>query len=283
MKEIIKYQLKARKGAIQLLLAIFGILNAAAWAAEIQALAHRTNEFTPMLAFWIPISVGVTVCTVLVMFFLCGAGHVDALLYKDTSYLMLTIPRRGWQILGGRFIAGLIEFLIYAVTAGVLLSIHLAIGLLMGENPGFTNFFTALGTSYYQVFIVNAEAVITLTLVILSVYASSGILLTTVTVASRTLVKNKGISTAIGVALFVIVTNWILKFATFLGTTLDLAIPVRFRLENAGPFRIADAIHTGTITSKTFEIPLAPFILFLLLAAALFALSSWLLEKKVEL
>lgn len=283
MKEIIKYQLKARKGAIQLLLAIFGILNAAAWAAEIQALAHRANEFTPMLAFWIPISVGVTVCTVLVMFFLCGAGHVDALLYKDTSYLMLTIPRRGWQILGGRFIAGLIEFLIYAVTAGVLLSIHLAIGLLMGENPGFTNFFTALGTSYYQVFIVNAEAVITLTLVILSVYASSGILLTTVTVASRTLVKNRGISTAIGVALFVIVTNWILKFATFLGTTLDLAIPVRFRLENAGPFRIAAVIHTGTITSKTFEIPLAPFILFLLLAAALFALSSWFLEKKVEL
>jgi len=283
MKEIIKYQLKARKGSILLLLAIFGILNAASWAAEVQALASGVREFTPMLAFWVPISIGVTVSSVAVMFFLCGSGHVDALLYKDTSYLMLTLPRRGWQILGGRFIAGLAEFMIYAVTAGILLSVHLAIGLLMGDTREYTNFFSALGASYYQVFIVNAEAVVKMSLVILSVFTACGVLLTTVAVASRTIVKNKGISTAIGVALFVIVTNWILKFATFLGKTLDLAMPVSVKYDNAGVFHLGDGAQAGISLAKSFDVPLAPFMLFLILAAVLFACASWLLEKKVEL
>jgi len=271
MLEIIKYQLKGRKNSILLLLAIFGILNVIAYAVEISGIITNLKNMDSGFGFWIVIAIATTCIATMVTFFLSSTGHVSDLLYKDSSYLMLTVPRHGWEILGGRFVAGLIEFLACAIPAGFLLSIHAAI-LLPTQSSEFANPLMAFGAIYKEVFIVNFVPVAQIMLLGLCAFAIIGTFLTFAVVASRSFVKNKGIATAVSIAVFVTVIN----LATQWGSKFSSNFNWYWNIDS-----FAGMLNNGHI--QMFPVPVASLLFFFVIGAALFAAASWLMEKKVEL
>ena len=282
MLEIIKYQLKGRKNSMLLLLAIFGILNLIAFAVEAAGMFTGSFSFGPAAGFWIPIAVGSTVITTVVMFFKCSTGHVEELLYKDTSYLMLTVPRRGWEVLGGRLVAGLVEFIAYAVSCAFLLSIHGAFAAVLSSG-GETGFFRLLGFMYEQVFITNFFPLLQVSLIMLCGFVTTGIFIVFAAVGSRSFVKNKGIATAVTIAVFITLTNWSMQLGTALSEKLGWYANLHFALDS----RFLAGNRWGMMNlepaEKILALPVAPFLFFLVLAAILFAGASWLMERKVEL
>ena len=271
MLEIIKYQLLGRKKNVLLLLAIFGILNVIAYAAEIGGTITDLSHMNSVLGFWIVNAIGATFIAPVVIFFLCCTGHVSDLFNKDSSYLMLTVPRHGWEILGGRFVAGLIEFLACAIPAGFLLSIHAAI-LMPAEIISASNRFELFGLIYNQLFVVNLVPVSQILLLGLCAFTIVGTLLTFAVVASRSFVKNKGIATAVSIAVFITVIN----LATQWGSKFSSNFNWYWNIDS-----FSGLLNNGHI--QTFPVPMASLLFFFVITAALFAAASWLMEKKVEL
>ena len=44
-----------------------------------------------------------------------GSGYVGDLIFKDTGYLMKTVPVSSWSLIGGKMVIGLLEFFVYCV------------------------------------------------------------------------------------------------------------------------------------------------------------------------
>lgn len=281
MREVIIYQLKNRKNTILFLLAVFGVLNLIAWALE--AIKIMNGDFLRIAntGFWIPLAIMAQTVTTIVMFFTCSSGHAKSLLYKDTSYLWLTVPRRGWEILGGRFIAGAIEFAAYAIPVAFFMSVHAAMG---GWASGNYGFFESLAYMYRQVFVVNAPALLQITLLAAFAFVTTGFILTFAIVASRSLVKNRGAATALTITLFVLVSNWTMKLGSFVSDRFGWIMPIRLSIESPmimGKFDGSVTINGSPVTNS-IDVPVAAVLLMCVLAAALFAVASWLMEEKVE-
>lgn len=282
MLEIIKYQLKGRKNAMLLLGSIFAIVNAIAFAFETREIAVGRFLFNSSLTFWIVMAIGVTVISTIVLLFQCSSGHVEELLYKDTNYLMLTIPRHGWEVLGGRLIAGFLEYAIFAIASAVLMSFHITFGTVLGTKGG-VSFFPTLGLIYQQLLVVNFYTFAQIVLIMLCSFISVGVFLTFATVASRSFIKNKGIATTIAVVVFITVMNFAIKFGTFISEKLNWFTKISFTLDrNCIPAELWNQSNIS-IMMRDASIPIAPFLLFIALAAILFVGASWLMEKKVEL
>jgi hypothetical protein len=286
MLEIIKYQLKGRKESLALLLGIFAAVNAIEWAFAGIGLLRGLDRIPSGCAFWFPVSFAVTAIVTIVSFFLCGSGHVNDLLWRNTSYLMLTIPRRGWEILGGRLIAGLAEFLAIAVPAGVMMSVNLAfIGAYASpEKLGFWGF---LARIYGGLFVVNPGPSALTLLLALCVFVTAGIALTFAAIASRSFVRNRGLATAATIAIFVFVSHRVsdigVKLSERLGWFVRLPVAIPSFSVSGSTFGSRGASQSFAESAQQMAIPVAPFLCFLAVAAALFALSAWLLERKVEL
>ncbi len=278
MYEIIKYQLKNRKSTILFLLAVFSGLNLIAWVLEAVKILNGDFLHVANPGFWIPVAIAVQGITTVVMFFQCSSGHSKDLLYKDTSYLLLTVPRRGWEILGGRFVAGLVEFAAYAVPVGIFMSVHAAMGA-WATGRG-VSFFGALAFMYRQAFVVNLVPMLQMVLLAVLGFLATGFILTFATVASRSLVKNRRAATALSIGLFVLVSNWAMRLGSFVSDRFRWYFPVRLSLE--GSFGAGRLSFEGAPVSNTFNVPIAAVLLMCLLATALFAAASWLMEKKVE-
>ena len=286
MLEIIKYQLKGRKESLALLLGIFATVNAIAWAFAGLGLLRGLDRLPAACAFWFPVSIAVTAIVTIVSFFLCGSGHVNDLLWRNTSYLMLTIPRRGWEILGGRLIAGLAEFLAIAVPAFVMMSMHLAFVAAYSsrDDLGFWGFLSQI---YGRIFVANPAPTALALLLALCVFVTAGIALTFAAIASRAFVRNRGLATAATVAIFIFVSHRVsdlgVKLSERLGWFVRLPIAVPGFSMHGSAFGSSGMSQTFVGSPQQLTIPVAPFLCFLAVAAALFALSAWLLERKVEL
>ncbi|OJF77362.1 MAG: hypothetical protein BKP49_02545 [Treponema sp. CETP13] len=51
-----------------------------------------------------------------------GSGNLHSILFKDTNYLVLTLPVHSWVLMGGKMLMNLFEYFIYAVPAAIYLS-----------------------------------------------------------------------------------------------------------------------------------------------------------------
>jgi len=199
---------------------------------------------------------------------------------------MLTIPRRGWEILGGRLIAGLAEFLAIAVPAFVMMSVHLAfIGAYAG--PGGLGFWGFLSQIYGRIFVANPAPTALALLLALCVFVTAGVALTFAAIASRSFVRNRGLATAAIIAIFVFVSHRVsdlgIKLSERLGWFVRLPIAVPEFSMRGSAFGSGGVSQSFAGSAQQLAIPVAPFLCFLAVAAALFALSAWLLERKVEL
>jgi len=284
MLEIIKYQLKGRLQAILSLLLIIGVINAVALVAGIYDFAIGTRSLTPLFGFLIFAAMAGTWIVAIVMFFRCSSGHVNELLFKDTSYLMLTVPRRGWQILGGRLVAGLAEFLMYVLPMLVIMSVYAATFTVYGTN-GKTGFFAAMAFVYRDVFAKNFLVLLKLFGLGIFMFVSTGAFIMFAGVAARSFVRGKKLATTIGIVLFLLISDWATKLGTWISEMLGwyVNVPISLATNQFGGMKgFASGEMSGAI-GQQFAIPLAPFLIFLVISAILFACASWLMERKVEL
>lgn len=284
MLQIIKYQLKGSKDWLLMRLCVLAVVNLAAWGFAAKGLFSGNPLPSVGLGFWIPVAVTVTVVTAVTSFFICGSGHVNDLLYRNTNYLMLTIPRRGWEILGGRFIAGLIEFLSIAVPVFVIMSVYAAMGAVYAQQAT-SGFLLALGFIWNQIFLVHPGSTLILALLGLCVFTSAGFALTFAAVASRSFVKNRKLATVATIAIFIFVSHRTAVFGDWLSEKLNwfLKVPVfvqNITMNSGGSHFPSPNLPSG---AQELSIPIATFLCFLAIALALFAAASWLMEKKVEL
>lgn len=283
MPEIIKYQLKERRGPMLLILAIFGIMSALALGIEIWTYATGGNFAHAGGVFWIVAACMATAIITIVMFFMCASGHVGHLLYRDTSYLMLTVPRHGWEILGGRFVAGIVEFVVYAIAAGFLASVHIAVlGSL--SSPSGMNPLALFAFMYEQVFFANFASVAQAAFIGFCLFAVTGMIITFAVVGSRSIIKNKGIATAIAIAAFFLITNWAGRLGIWMSSKLDWYWTIKLCNKPVRSLFLHPTDARQALEGlQAVPVPVAPIILALTLAAALFAAASWLMERRVEL
>lgn len=282
MLQIIKYQLRGRKNSFLLTLAILGAVNLLAWFFGARELVMQTYRMSAAMGFWIFISMTVTFVSGAAMFFMCASGHASGMLYRDSGYLMLTVPRRGWEILGGRFIAGLIEGAAYGLAVFLSMCVHFALWSSL-KSAGAASFIEILTFLLNHIFVYNPLVLLEGSLVLLCVFASAGGFLTFALVASRSFVKNRTLATVISVAVFIMLSNWSSRYGALLSEKLGWYLHVPFSLRDVPGAPAGWEGLTMSVNVRELTIPVAPFAFYLLVAVLLFAAASWLMEKKVEL
>jgi hypothetical protein len=282
------------------MLAIFAIINVVAWIAEVYGFTSWTHTVSsgvssfdfnfessgsgvaPLLGFWVPIALATTVIATVVMFFMCCSGHVNELLFRDTSYLMADgpAPRPGNHRRAAY--RGLRRIPLYAVPALFILSVHGAIAGVYATN-GQTGFFEAFAYLYKQVFFVNVGTTLKLALIGTMLAAATGMFIMFAAIASRSFIKTKKLATAIAIAVFIVVTNWTVKIGDAVSARLDWYIRIPIEIEGR-PFQPGWIPgEAGTQALQTCSVPFAPIVIFFAIAIGLFVAASWLMEKKVEL
>ena len=210
----------------------------------------------------------------LVMFFTCSNGHIDELLYKDTNYLMLTIPIRSESILGGRILAGFVEYLIYAIIASIFFIVIGAQQAVFYGQSGQT-LISVLGDVFYQIFVQNFLPFLYGVLLLVSLFLLVGTAFMFVKALTRSFIRKKMAAQIIAIILFILIFARIIALGMYLSTRWDLVQYIDLRLVDSQyhPF--------GNI--QPLPVHLVTVIMTLLISAGFFAATSWLFNKKVEL
>ena len=197
------------------------------------------------------------------------------MLFKDTNYLMLTIPLPAWKIILGRWLAGLVEYLGYIVLLMVC-----SLSWLFFLTPKVSNNYS-LGHLILLNTLNNPLFIFALLMYVISAFALIGMMITMVNTLMRSLIKKQGLATAGAIVLFIFMFFLLNDIAgrlnTYLRWTID--IPITSFVFSSLPWTAFGVKETnGTLP---FQI-LVP-IVWLLLSMPFFFVSSWLLEHKVEL
>ena len=209
------------------------------------------------------------------MFFTCCSGHISEMLFKDTNYLMLTIPLPAWKIILGRWLAGLVEYLGYIVLLMVC-----SLSWLFFLTPKVSNNYS-LGHLILLNTLNNPLFIFALLMYVISAFALIGMMITMVNTLMCSLIKKQGLATAGAIVLFIFMFFLLNDIAgrlnTYLRWTID--IPITSFVFSSLPWTAFGVKETnGTLP---FQI-LVP-IMWFLLSLPFFFVSSWLLEHKVEL
>jgi hypothetical protein len=275
-----KYQLKSSRNTIVFVLASLAIVHGITFIFELIQSLGGSESVTSFTNFWMPFA-GMSVFGILfIQFFRCSSGHVGELLYKDTNYLMLTIPRHGWEILGGRFLAGLIEYIIYGVGSFALLGVHALIQEAIPVNYSH-KMFEFLRYAIEHLFL-NFGSLLQAGFIALCLYAMTGAFISFAFTASRSFIKKRGAASIVAVIGFIVIINWTVKLGEFLGEKLGWFIDISFKFRNILPEMNGLQPMGDNMFVKMVQIPVASYILYALVTAAVFAAASWLMEKKVE-
>jgi len=198
-----------------------------------------------------------------------GSGNLHTVLFKDTNYLILTLPKRSWVLMGGKLIMNLIEYLIYTIPAAIYLSF-------LGPTAEFI-----FGNFKFNMSTVMGEQEIT----------NGSSYWYNVKMLYKTVFGN--FDQVLKVALLIAVTFIVIQiffniafaiYATFIKSkkkhSIIMAIIIFFMFFI--PTRVASTIFR-TITMNNVLPEMSIFtVIMLAFAVIYFVLTSWLIEKKIE-
>ncbi len=225
-----------------------------------------------------------------IMSLTCSNGHVNELLYKDTNYLMLTIPVKSYEIIGGRILAGFVESLIYTLISFIFFLIFISVEVgtfsMFAENSNSiiessglltdTSFFSVIGMILYNVFILNIGPTLYVIFASISGFLLIGTMFICVKALTRSYIRQKGLGQFIGVLMFIMLYSVVMQVGLELSIKFDLVKYIDFRILN---FR--DGVYN--IESVPIPMYLVTTIFNLLIAGVFFYIATWLFDKKVEL
>ena len=278
MLRIFKYELRLRRNTIFILGGIMTALS----VSSIIFLLFKGNAIGNLFlrtgtteGLWYGITIFSIVFIPMVMFFTCSNGHVDELLYKDTNYLMLTIPVRSESILGGRLLAGFTEFLIYSIISVIFGIIFIAWGYTASVSN--IRFFSALSTILKNIFVYNPLPLLYSLFAGLSWFLVVGTGFMFVKALTRSFIRKKKLAQFISMILFVFIFSWIIRLGVYLSLRWELVQTVDLMILPV------DSAMFGDVKSGSINIHLITNILLLIVSAVFFFATNWLFDKKVEL
>ena len=206
--------------------------------------SENMSDFT---AVWI--AIGLIVGSVGAFFITLGkgSGSMIDLLYKDTGLLMKTIPVNSLKLIGGKIIIGLLEFFIYAA----LFSVYLCLLTLYAKNNSSEFINISLSDSMFEYFSLFCFAI--------TLFILAQTVLNFAFTMSKSLVKNpKWSGIIVGLTSYFIL-SFIVEIT---GATFDII-----------NFYFPDEIYDYWIL----------MILFTIISAVLYIITSILYDKKVNL
>jgi len=273
MGRIFKYEIRRRLNTILILSGTMAVLA----IGSMVLLGIFKTPFSSMGTtgnLWLGLTFFALAFIPLVMFFTCSNGHIDELLYKDTNYLMLTIPIRSEAILGGRILAGFVEYLIYALIASIFFIIIGAQQAVFYGQSGQT-LISVLGDVFYQIFIQNFLPFLYGVLLLVSSFLLVGTAFMFVKALTRSFIRKKMAAQIIAVILFILIFERIIALGTYLSTRWDLVQYIDLRLMSSQYYNL--------VNIQPLPVHLVTIIMTMLISAGFFAATSWLFNKKVEL
>lgn len=279
MGRIFKYEMRRR---LNIILILGGVMKVLAIGAIILMLFDKTgsnfsydkSNGSPVF-WWHMITFFACTFIPMVMFFMCSNGHVEELLYKDTNYLMLTIPIKSQSILAGRILAGFTEYIIYAAISLVFFILFAAIQSAQFSPNDTVTFMSALSLILKNIFVYNALPVLYMLLLVISSFLLVGTVFIFVKALTRSFIRRKNLAHFIAIILFILVMSQIIKLGANLSIRWELVqyIDVNFIWnETTSPLRL-----------QAMPIYLVSIIMTFLLSGVFFVASSWLIENQVEL
>lgn len=277
MLNVIKYELKARYKTILWVLGILVFINLLVfintrWISGFQlddlSVAGQPTKgdvtVRSMAALWIALCF---MANVLVIFL--GIGWAISIMYRDlynkTGYLLLTIPRNGYQLTGAKLITGFIEFIIYGTASFLLSCIQIVNIFSFVDRMNLRELWNGIMTHGGGIIfiIIYGFFVAFFTIIILSYFSIAFI--------RSFLSKNK--------------FGGLLSFLAFIGVSIIVDWLSRM-LEKVLPYSFdLGSIIPGTLPEDFGRIAVnyASSIFNLLILVALFIGTSLLIEKKVEI
>lgn len=116
MKAVLKQEWKASVPRILYTSAVITLVMLGAVLLNIIAYQTRNQKISSLGVLFYFLSIVVFIAISWFAWFR-GAGNIRSLLFSDTNYLMLLVPRRSFILLGGKQLVSLAEYLIYVVPA----------------------------------------------------------------------------------------------------------------------------------------------------------------------
>lgn len=279
MLNIFKYELQRRKNAIIifnaiiLIMTLIAIILMKALSIDIERLSSEVN-IPAYAGIWWTMSMCALVFIPAVMLFTCSSGHVNELLFKDTNYLMLTIPLPSWKIILGRWLAGLIEFLSYFFVSFICTTLWLNFALPFSRFENSLSNLVIKGI-FMNIFN-NPLFVFVIFIYIITAFTLTGMTIAMVTTLIRSFIKKRGLATALVILLAIFVFSWLNNFATKLSYKLNWIVNF--------PVTVYNIRGSGTIeaVNSTAKLPMVLPLVWILLAGAFFGIATYLFERKVE-
>lgn len=150
MKSVIKQEWKMRSRSILWASGVLLLLNVIMYICNGVVMVNPTSKTRFMADMFMSIAMTVDTFGVLIYTLCAGAGNMRSMLFSDTGYLMMSLPKNSFVLIAGKMLTGLFEFLIYCVHFCVYVLILLA------QTSGTS--FTDVETSESGVIISNAIA-----------------------------------------------------------------------------------------------------------------------------
>lgn len=126
MKSVIRQEWKMRSRTIAWVSGILAILNIIMIISNGIAIINPTSKTRFAANMMMSISAIIDTFGILGWTILKGAGNMQTMLFGDTGYLFMTLPKKSYILLIGKTLVGLIEFVIYAFQSCVYMLVLLA-------------------------------------------------------------------------------------------------------------------------------------------------------------
>lgn len=275
MLKLIKYEMKAQARKIAIVLLTLSLVNLLAFAVyqwsggSSSSVGAQLGTGESSLSFFVK-GAGLSVVlsyllnmSTIVLSFIWGIELLRRDLYSDTGMLLLSLPRRGWQIIGAKLAAATLQFLVLTLPAAAF-SLLQTVGISRMD----------LGFWFKRATDITPQALGLLLLFLilflyffLSVMNASYLAVT----CSRSFLRMKRL-------------RWILTFGLFVGV-VALVMKAEIYLERLLPYSLdlsRPFIESGSWISEIATVNFAATLFEIAIMTAIAALSGYLLEKKVE-
>ena len=284
MKEILKYQLLNRIKGKRNCIGSIGIMLAAN-IISITMLGFKLSRFGSLMGtgynFWLVIALVCDIAIPAIHFFSGIISESAGLMNSGTAYLYQTVPRHGREILGGRKLAALIEFVV-ALALSLLLMIANAILLIyVIHGVGFS----PISSHYYveQTVFSNIPTILKGTLMLMLFFVTAGSIFSFFLILIHVLVKKTGWAYIISFVVTTIILGKLSNLGDFLASRFNLNAGLEFTINGVNLLApgITFLFNSGrSVTSDSC--PVITMILYLVVSAGLFAGTSWFIEHKLE-
>lgn len=275
MNSILRQEWKSRTNSILITQAVLFAINL---IGIISMLFNQPQRYsTPTMWFIIAVSLD---SLIVFLPLITGSGNIGKVLFKDSSYLLLSIPRNGFQILGGKIIIGVAECIIYLIPAIIYVVIFM-VQMLIIDNTGIS-FGAAkdIAVLLDLVFIKNTGFIITGFILAIVCLAIFSILISTASIFIRSFLKTKRFATVLTIVAFFFMVDIPSRIGLYINRFLPLNIDFSVTVTTMNYNQFGQP-HYFT-ESMPITISLLPIIIWVVFAVAYFIVSSILLEKKVE-